>query len=170
MWVRKRAYELASAYTYTFREAASLLSAEVGEEISHHSIHRWVQKKGKILRAEEDKKWQATFEYGEVIESNGEQKDIVVTELDATMIHSQENRGRNIAVKLGIMYSGKELESETAKYKRYRLKEKTVYGGIEDAQKFGEKLYIKGEEKLALSKAENILLIGDGDQWIRAIA
>jgi hypothetical protein len=29
-------------------------------------------------------------------------------------------------VKLGVMYSGKELESETAKYKRYRLKEKAL--------------------------------------------
>jgi hypothetical protein len=170
LWVKKRACELASAYTYTYREAASLLSAEVGDEISHYSIHRWVQKKGKALRTEEDRKWQAAFERGEVIETNGEQRDIVVTEIDATMIHSQEGKGKNITVKLGIMYSGKELESETAKYKRYRLKEKTVYGGIEDAQKFGEKLYLKGEEKLSLSKAENVLLIGDGDQWIRAIA
>jgi len=73
-------------------------------------------------------------------------------------------------VKLGVMYSGKELESKTAKNKRYRLKDKALYGGIEEAQEFGEKLYLKGEEKLALSKAENMLIIGDGDQWIRAIA
>ena len=97
-------------------------------------------------------------------------KEIVVTEMDATMIHSQEGKGKNMAVKLGIMYSGKELESETVKYKRYRLKDKTLYGGIEEAREFGEKLCLKGEEKLALSKAENLLLIGDGDQWIRAIA
>lgn len=35
--------------------------------------------------------------------------------------------------KLGIMYSGKELESKKAKHRRYRLKEKVVYGGIEGA-------------------------------------
>jgi hypothetical protein len=123
-----------------------------------------------VLREEEDKRWQATFEYGESYEGESEAKEIVVTEMDATMVHSQEGKGKNISVKLGIMYSGKELESETAKYKRYRLKDKTLYGGIEEAQEFGEKLYLKGEEKLALSKAENLLLIGDGDQWIRAIA
>jgi hypothetical protein len=168
LWVRKRACELATRYSY--REAASLLSAEIGEEISHYPIHRWVQRKGKVLREEEDQKWQATFEYGEAFEGEGEAKEIVVTELDATMIHSQEGKGKNIAVKLGVMYSGKELESKTAKNKRYRLKDKALYGGIEEAQEFGEKLYLKGEEKLALSKAENMLIIGDGDQWIRAIA
>ena len=168
LWVKKRACELATRYTY--REAASLLTAEIGEEISHYSIHRWVQKKGRVLREEEDKRRQATFEYGESYEGEGEVKEIVVTEMDATMIHSQEGKGKNMAVKLGIMYSGKELESETVKYKRYRLKDKTLYGGIEEAREFGEKLCLKGEEKLALSKAENLLLIGDGDQWIRAIA
>jgi hypothetical protein len=80
----------------------------------HCPIHRWVQRKGKVLREEEDKKWQATFEYGEAFEDEGESREIVVTELDATMIHSQEGKGKNIAVKLGVMYSGKELESETA--------------------------------------------------------
>jgi len=121
-----------------------------------------------FLRAlkQEEKKVLARVE----VEKKGEAKEIVVTEMDATMIHSQEGKGKNMAVKLGIMYSGKELESETAKYKRYLLKDKTLYGGIEDAQEFGEKLYLKGEDKLALSKAENLLLIGDGDQWIRAIA
>jgi len=73
-------------------------------------------------------------------------------------------------VKLGVMYSGKELESKTAKNKRYRLKDKALCGGIEEAQEFGEKLYLKGEGKLTLSKAENMVIIGDGDQWIRAIA
>lgn len=168
LWVRKRACELATRYTY--REAAWLLSAEIGEEISHYPIHRWVQKKGKVLRQQEDEKWQATFEYGEAIEGEGKPRQIVVTEVDATMIHSQEEGRKNIAVKLGVMYSGKELESETAKYKRYQLKDKTLYGGIEEAQEFGEKLYLKGEEKLALTRAKNLLIIGDGDQWIRAIA
>ena len=68
------------------------------------------------------------------------------------------------------MYSGKELESDKAKYKRYRLQEKTLYGGIEEAEEFGEKLYLKGEEKLSLSRARNMLIVGDGDLWIKGIA
>jgi len=59
------------------------------------------------------------------------------------------------------MYSGKELESKTAKRRRYRLKEKVVYAGIEGADDFGERLYIQGEQKLSLSLAGNLLLISN---------
>ena len=73
-------------------------------------------------------------------------------------------------MKLGVMYSGKQLESETAKYKRYRLSEKTLYGGIEESEESGGKIYLKGEEKLALSKARHLLVLVDGDPWIKNIA
>ncbi len=72
------------------------------------------------------------FEDGEVFEGECEEKEIVVTEMDATMLHSQENGQKKLTVKLSIMYSGKGLESKTVKYKRYRLREKALYGGIEE--------------------------------------
>ena len=168
LWVKKRACELANDYTY--RPAAALLSAEIGDEVSHGAIWGWVQKSGRALRQEEDQRWKAVFEDGEVFEGKGEEKEIVVTEMDATMLHSQEKGRKKLTVKLGVMYSGKKLESETAKYKRYRLTDKTLYGGIEETDEFGEKLYLKGEEKLALSKARNLLVLGDGDPWIKNIA
>jgi hypothetical protein len=68
---------------------------------------------------------------------------------------SQEGKGKNMAVKLGIMCSDQELDSETAKYRRYRLKDKAFYGGIDDGEEFGGKLYLKRGGKVALSKAEN---------------
>ena len=168
LWVKKRACELATRYTY--REAAALLSTQIDDEVSHAAIHRWVQKKGKALRQDENRRRQAVFEDGELFEGEGEEREIVVTEMDATMLHSQEKGRRKLTVKLGVMYSGKELESERVKYKRYRLVEKTLYGGIEEPEEFGEKLYLKGEEKLALSKARNLLVLGDGDPWIKNIA
>jgi len=168
LWVQMRACELATGNTY--RPAAELLSAEIGDEVSHGAVWCRVQKSGKALRKEEDQRREAVFEYGEVFEGDGEEREIVVTEMDATMLHSQEKDRKKLAVKLGVMYSGKELESETAKYKRYRLKEKTLYGGVEDPDEFGEKLYLKGEEKLCLSKARHQLVLGDGDAWIRNIA
>ncbi|MBA7671167.1 hypothetical protein ES703_79319 [subsurface metagenome] len=94
----------------------------------------------------------------------------MVLEVDGTMIHSQEKGEDDFKVKLGIMYSGKELESKKAKHKRYRLKDKVTYGGIEGADDFGERLYIRGEEKLSLSLARNLLLISDGARWISDIA
>jgi len=167
LWVKKRACELANEYTY--RPAAVLLSAEIGDEASHGALWSWVQKSGRTLRKEEDKRREAVFEDSEVFEGEGEEKEIVVTEMDATMLHSQEKGQKKLTVKLGVMYSGKELQSETAKYKRYRLTDKTLYGGIEESEEFGEKLYLKGEEKLSLSKAKNLLVLGDGDPWIKSI-
>ena len=168
LWVKRRACELANQYTY--RAAAVLLSVEIGNEVSHGAVHSWVQKSGRAVRQEEDQRRKAVFEDGEVFEGQGEAKEIVVTEMDATLLHSQEKGRKKLSVKLGVMYSGKELESETAKYKRYRLIEKALYGGIEEPEEFGEKLYLKGEEKLALSKARNLLVLGDGDPWIKDIA
>jgi len=153
LWVKKRACELVREYTY--RPAAALLSAEIGDEVSHGAVWCWGQKSGEALRQEENQRRGAVFEDGEVFEGKGEEKEIVVTEMDATILHSQERGRKKPTVKLGVMYSGKQLESETAKYKRYRLSEKTLYGGIEEPKEFGEKLYLKGEEKLALSKARH---------------
>ena len=133
LWVQTRACELATGNTY--RPAAELLSAEIGDEVSHGAVWSRVQTSGKALRKEEDERRETVFEYGEVFEGDGEEREIVITE----------------------------MESETAKYKRYRLKEKTLYGGIEDPDEFGEKLYLKGEEKLCLSKARHQLVLGDGD-------
>jgi len=79
------------------------------------------------------------------------------------MLHSQEKGRKKLAMKLGVIYSGKELESETAKYKRYRLREKALYGGIEETNEFGEKRYLKGEEELCLFKARHLLVLGDGN-------
>ena len=82
----------------------------------------------------------------------------------------QEKGEDAFEAKLGIMYSGKELESKKAKHRRYRLKEKVIYGGIEGADDFGERIYIRGEEKLSLSLARNLLLVSDGARWISDIA
>jgi len=86
------------------------------------------------------------------------------------MLCSQEKRGERFEVKLGFMYTGKELESKGAKWKRYRLKEKTLYGGVEEGKVFGEKLYLKGEQHLHLGGARHLLFIGDGARWINDIA
>jgi len=64
------------------------------------------------------------------------------------------------------MYTGRERYGKG----KHRLKEKVVYGGLEGAEEFGEKLWLKGEKKLRVSQARKQLLIGDGDAWIKAIA
>ena len=86
LWVKRRACELANEYTY--RAAAALLSTEIGDKVSHGAVHSWVQKSGRAVRQGEDQRWKAVFEDGEVFEGEGEAKEIVITEMDATMLHS----------------------------------------------------------------------------------
>jgi hypothetical protein len=94
----------------------------------------------------------------------------VVTEVDGTFIKAQREGSPSFEVRLGVLFSGKELESATAKHRRYRLKERVLYGGVERAEVFGERLFLAGEAKLGLSHAENLLLVGDGAEWIEALA
>jgi len=167
-WVRKRGIELACDHPY--RQARDLLAQEIGEELSHRTLHRWVQEECRKLRGEGEAKRRRGFEEGDTLEGEEEEGEIVVVEVDGTMLSSHERRGDRFEVKLGLMYSGKELESEEAKRKRYRLKEKVVYGGVEEAEAFGEKLYLEGEQNLHLGGANNLLFIGDGARWINEIA
>ena len=44
------------------------------------------------------------------------------------------------------------------------------YGGVETAQDLGVRLFLKGEAHLALSRAKHLLLIGDGADWVEALA
>jgi len=108
LWVRKRACELANGGTY--RSAAELLSAEIGDEVSRGAVWCRVQKSRKALRRGEDHRRGSVFEYGKVFEGDGDEREIVVTEMDATMLHSQEKDRKRLTVKLGVMYSGKELD------------------------------------------------------------
>jgi hypothetical protein len=59
-------------------------------------------------------------------------REIVLTEMDATMPHSHEKDRKKLMAKPSVMYSGKELWSDIAKYKGYRLRVKTLYGSIQD--------------------------------------
>ena len=168
-WVRKRGVELACDHPY--RQAAELLGEEIGEVVSHRTLHRWVQEQGDKLRAEEEEVRRRVFEGGDTLEQEeGEEREIVVVEVDGTMLASQEKRGEHFEAKLGLMYTGKELESKKAKRRRYRLKEKVLYGGVEESKAFGEKLYLKGEQKVQLGRARNLLFVGDGAWWINEIA
>jgi hypothetical protein len=135
------------------------------------------QEEGRRLHREEETKRRRVFEEGDTLPSGSckdegeeEEREIVVVEADGTMLSSQEERGDRFEVKLGLMYTGKELESEGAKWKRYRLKEKVLYGGVEEGEAFGEKLYLRGEERLNLGGAKHLLFIGDGAKWINEIA
>ncbi len=167
-WITNQAVALATRLPY--RQATYLLSTFVQAPIDHRSLYRWVQKAGTQIVDEEDELQTAVFTHGEVPPRDLKEREIVLAEVDGTFLRSQREAGRKFEVRLGVLTTGKVLESRTAKHKRYRLLERVRYGGVETAHDFGERLFLKGEAQLALSRARHLLLVGDGADWIEALA
>lgn len=80
-----------------------------------------------------------------MFEGSGDEKQIVLTDKDGTMLHSVENGRSKLTVKLGIMYSGREIESGREEYKSYRVVGKGLYGGFEVSEESVSRLYPGGE-------------------------
>jgi hypothetical protein len=167
-WIIEQAVALAIRLPY--RQATHLLSRLVEAPIDHRSLYRWVQRQGAAIVAEEDDLQEAVFKHGEVPARDPREREIVLAEVDGTFLRAQREEGQQFEVRLGVLTSGKALESLTAKHRRYRLLERLRYGGVENAQDFGERLFLKGEAQLGLSHARNLLMVGDGADWIEALA
>jgi hypothetical protein len=162
--VESRAIYLATLYPY--RQAESILSYEIAEDLDHKSLWRLVQKRGRALRAEKKAKVEKIYTNAEKVSSK-EKKEIIIIEADGTGISSNKGKGKWMEAKIGIIYTGKRLESKTAKHKRYALEDKTVYADILDMDEFGKNLSYIAEEKYSLSSAENVLTISDGAGWLK---
>jgi hypothetical protein len=173
------------ASPWILRQATYLLGTFIDEEIDHRTLYRWMQKLGAQIVLEEDDQQQAVFRDGVIPERDPTQREIIVAEVDGTFLRSQREEGYQFEVRLpsrtgvppvlaartvGVLTTGKQLVSSTARHKRYRLLERVRYGGVETAQDFGERLFLKGEARLGLSRARHVLLVGDGADWIEALA
>jgi hypothetical protein len=167
-WILRQAVTLATRVPY--RQATYLLGTFLDEAIDHRTLYRWVQQAGAAIVLEEDEQQQEVFKRGVIPERDPTEREIILAEVDGTFLRSQREEGDKFEVRLGILTTGKQLVSPTAKHKRYRLLERVRYGGVEAAQDFGERLFLKGEARLGLSHARHVLLVGDGADWIEALA
>jgi hypothetical protein len=165
-WIVDQAVALATRMPY--RQATYLLSNFVEVSMDHRSLYRWVQKEGAAIVEEENDLQEAVFQHGEVPARHPTQRELILAEVDGTFLRAQREEGDRFEVRLGVLTTGKELESLTAKHRRYRLKERVRYGGVETAGDFGERLFLKGEALLGLSHAQHLLLVGDGAEWIES--
>jgi hypothetical protein len=157
-WIIAQSIALATRLPY--RQATFLLQGLVEAPIDHRSLYRWVQREGAAIVQEEDNLQKAVFQHGEVPTRNPKERELILAEVDGTFLRAQREESDRFEVRLGVLATGKELESLTAKNRRYRLKERIRYGGVETAGDFGERL----------SHAEHLLLVGDGAGWIEALA
>jgi hypothetical protein len=167
-WIVEQSIALATRLPY--RQATCLLSNLVEAPIDHRSLYRWVQKTGAKIVLEEDELQQAVFRDGVIPPRDLTQREIILAEVDGTFLRAQREENDRFEVRLGVLTTGKELESHTARHRRYRLRERVRYGGVETAEQFGERLFLKGEAHLGLSHAHHLLLVGDGAEWIEALA
>lgn len=167
-WVVAQAVALATRLPY--RQATQLLREMVGAFIDHRTVYTWVQQAGARVVAEEDEEQEAVFGQGKTCPVAQGGREIVVAEVDGTFLKAQREGVPDFEVRLGVLYSGKELQSATAKHQRHRLLERVRYGGVERAEVFGERLFVAGEAKLGISRAKNLLVVGDGADWIEALA
>jgi len=167
-WVLAQAVGLATRIPY--RQATQLLAGLMGTTLDHRTVYAWVQQAGSQVVADEDEQQEAVFGRGQEAPSDPRVREMVVTEVDGTFLKAQGEGAPEFEVRLGVLYSGKELESCTAKHRRYRLRERVLYGGVEPAEVFGERLFLAAEARLGLSHARHLLLVGDGAEWIEALA
>jgi hypothetical protein len=166
--VVEQAVSLATRLPY--RQAALLLGRLLGEHIDHRSLYDWVKAEGQELVDTEVALQEAVFEDGELPPSGEGGRELVVAVVDGTYIRAQREGQPSFEVRIGVAYSGRELVSETARHRRYRLQERHLYGGVDSARDFAERFYLRCEATLALSRARNLLVVGDGADWIETLA
>lgn len=169
-WVIEQAVGLATRLPY--RQATDLLCRLLGQPgtVDHRTLYGWVQAEGQTCIEAEDRRQEAVFGDGVVPPRDETVREIVVAEADGTFLRAQREPGPDFEVRLGVLYSGRQLTSTTARHKRYRLQERVLYAGVESADDFKERFFLAGEERLSLSLARHLLVVGDGADWIEALA
>lgn len=148
----------------SFREASSILGKHVRVEISHERVHQWVQEAGEQRSKEQEGEDRKLAETGEV-QVGRRKAEVVVIETDGTFVSLQrEGRRKDLELKLGVIHEGWQAESPAGK--RFRLVNKTIWGGKLDSEEFwtrGQKLYYGQYEEVGTTA-----ISGDGADWIKA--
>ncbi len=160
--VRQRGTELAC--THPYREAARLLSREIGTAVDHRAIWRWVQSDGdRVLRARAERV-EAMFTWGEAPPRPTQLVPEALTlAVDATGIRVVG--GGRAGVKLAVAYTG-----TTGPGGRRRLVSRHVFAEICEPDEFGRALAHELERTYGAHKIARLMLLADGEVWIKQLA
>jgi len=161
---------VALATRIPYRQATCLLSRFLRADIDHRTLYSWVQAEGAAIVEEEETLQSEVFEQGVVPPRDERERELVVSVLDGTYLKAQREGQASFEVRIGVAYSGRESVGKRAKWRRYRLKERHLYSGVESAADFAERFYISAEAGIGLGSARHLLVIGDGAEWIETIA
>jgi Uncharacterised protein family (UPF0236) len=159
--VRARGCVLAAEHPY--REAARLLSTEVGEAVDHRAIWRWVQADGDAKLKARAERVNALFADGEAPEGPEEVPERLTVAADATGIRLI---GGASSVKVAVAFTASEQVGET--HKR-RLVERMVYADLAEVDPFGMALATELEHRYGYHLIPHVMLLGDGEPWIAGL-
>jgi hypothetical protein len=163
--VSPRVKELATfiASHLPFQRSEEILGAVLPSGISHTSIHRLVGKVSASYLDAEEKEVKEVYEAGVIPESQGKVVPHLFVEADGTFIALQREKSRRAEVKIGVAHEGwQEVSTD-----RYRTKEKTVYSGIMDGDRFWEGFSLALAKKYDLSQVGEVVVGGDGAHWVK---
>ncbi len=162
--VRRRGCQLAAQHPY--REAARLLSAEVGAPVDHKAPWRWVQAEGDHKLTARAERVNAMFEDGEPPPGpSGPVPERLTAAVDATGIRLIEAEGAS--VKVAVSFTGSEQVRAT---KKRRLVQRMVFADICDPDSFGRSLAYELERTYGGHRVEALMLLADGEPWIKHLA
>lgn len=158
--VRRRGGELAAEHPY--REAARLLSAEVGARVDHRALWRWVQTEGDARLRARSERVNAMFADGEAPpRPDGPVPERLTTAVDATGIRLIEGEGAS--VKLGVSFT----EVEQLMGGKRRLVRRHVFADICSPDAFGMAFAYELERVYGAHRVEALMLLADGEPWIK---
>jgi len=158
--VRHRGCHLAAQHPY--REAARLLSAEVGEDVDWRAVWRWVQSYGDDALQARAERVNAMFSDGEAPPRPvGPVPERLTVAVDATGIRLIGKESSS--VKVAVAFTGTEQLTATKR----RLLRRWVFADIGDPDSFGKDLAYGMERTYEAHRIEALMLLGDGEPWIR---
>ncbi len=138
---------------YTFREVEQNIKAVFPWAPSHTTVHNLSGKVADSYIEEEKEEVKALYEDGVISESEVRVSSYLFMEADGVNISLQREKQRKAEIKAGIAYEGwEEITKE-----RYKLKEKSVYGGIMGGERFWKGFSLTLAKKYDLSRIGKVI-------------
>lgn len=149
--------------SYTFREVAHSIKAVFPWAPSHTTVHNLSGKVADSYIEEEKEEVKALYEDGVMPGSEDRVSSYLFMEADGINISLQREKERKAEIKAGIAYEGWEDITK----ERYKLKEKSVYGGIMGGERFWKGFSLTLAKKYDLSRIGKVIVGGDGAPWVK---
>jgi hypothetical protein len=145
-----------------FRKSAEILSRTTPIQLSHQTIHKFIQTA--LAGSQDDSDTALTWfeETGELPQSEGKKVNRLMIEADGVILPLQKEATRKAEVKLGIAYEGWERVGKD----RYRTVHKTFHADIANSEHFWAGITYKLHRKYDLCGTRYVVG-GDGATWIK---